>query len=103
MNGRIHQEKTPEGRLAAVCRSLMTQLEARNRTTGVGPAEPDFADFREALRPYIQRELLLARIEEARKSAGVLLTMRVRELADELYALDKIIPKEFKVAEVPKQ
>jgi hypothetical protein len=101
VNARIHHDETPEGRLAAVCRSLMTQMDTRYRKTGVGPAEPDYADFRDALRPYVQRELLLARIEEARKSAGVLLTMRIRELAEELYAVDRIITEEFKAAEAP--
>lgn len=103
LNGRIHSDPTPEGRLAAVCRSLMTQMEARYRKTRVGPSEPDCADFREALRPYVKRELLLARIEEARISAGVLLTARVQELANELYAIDKIIPEDFQAEESPKR
>jgi len=74
----------------------------RHHKTKVGPSEPDFADFREALRPYVQRELLVARIEEARRSAGVLLTARMRELADELYAIDRIIPEDFTAAEPKK-
>jgi hypothetical protein len=81
----------------------MTQMEARHRKTGVGPAEPDYGDFREALRPYVQRELLLARIDEARKSAGERLTSRMKELATELYAIDRIMPGEFNLAEGPKQ
>lgn len=70
------------------------QMDKRHRKTGVGPAEPDYADFRDALRPYVQRELLLARIEEARKSAGAILTARMRELAAELYEIDRVIAAE---------
>jgi hypothetical protein len=103
MNGRIHHDPTPEGRLAAVCRSLMTQMDTRHRKTRVGPAEPDYADFREALRPYVRREILIARIDEARKSAGARLTSRVAELADELFEVDKIITDDFNAAEAKKK
>ena len=47
-----------------------------------------------SLRPYVRRELLLARIDEARKKHSVALTARVRELANELAECEKQIPKE---------
>jgi len=55
--------------------------------------EPDYADFRDVLRPFIQRELLNARIDEARKTSGAVLTLRVKELAAQLHALK--FPDEF--------
>lgn len=48
---------------------------------------PGYVDFREALRPFVQRELLRARIHEARQTSGAILTARVKELARELEAL----------------
>lgn len=94
MNGRTHEERTPEARLAAVARSLMIKMESAHHKTGVGPKEPDYADFRETFRPYILRELLLARIDEARKNAAVVITSRVKELAAELHECEKLLPKE---------
>jgi hypothetical protein len=94
MNGRKLEENTPEARLAAVARSLMIKMESKYLKSGVGPKEPDYADFREALRPYVRRELLLARIDEARKTAATAITSRVKELAAELHECEKLIPKE---------
>lgn len=94
MNGRKYEEQTPEGRIAAVARSLMITMEDRHNKNGTGPREPDYADFREALRPYLRQELLLARIDEARKTAATAVTARVRELASELAECQKLIPKE---------
>jgi hypothetical protein len=84
MNGRIDHDATPEGRIAAVAKSLGIQMAESRRKTGKGPSEPDYADFRDVLRPFIQRELLLARIDEARKISGRALTERVKELARQL-------------------
>lgn len=94
MNGRIHDEKTAAGRLAAVARSLILKMDKEHRKTKVGPTEPDYADFREAFEPYIQRELLLARIDEARITASMALTGRVKELSLLLAECEKLIPKE---------
>lgn len=95
MNGRTHhQELTPEGRLAVVVRSLVLKLQEQHRMTGVGPREPDYSDFRDALRPYVRRELLFARIDEARKTAATALTSRMKELAVELLNCELEIPQE---------
>ncbi len=88
MNGRVHHDDTPEGRMAAVARSLCIQMKNSLR-------EPDYADFRDVLRPFLQRELLNARIDEARKTSGRALTQRVRELAKELQAIK--FPDEFEL------
>jgi hypothetical protein len=97
MNGRVHEDHTPEGRLAAVARSLAIKMSEGYKQRGFGPREPDYADFREAFRPYIHRELILARIEEARKSQADRLTSRMRELTVELLLVDK------QIAEVSKK
>lgn len=89
MNGRIDQDATPEGRLAAVARSLAIRMAGRKK-------EPDYADYRDALRPFVKRELLLARIEEARQSSGAVLTARVAELAKELDEVNSQITDTFK-------
>ena len=88
MNGRINHDDTPEGRIAAVARSLCIQMQKDKR-------EPDYADFRDALRPFLKRELLNARIDEARKNSGLRLTARVRELAAELQAIT--FPDEYQL------
>lgn len=90
MNGRIDSEATPEGRLAAVARSLALRLAKDKR-------EPDYADYRDALRPFVQRELILARIEEARKAHGVRLTNRIQELTMELAVVNAMIPERFRI------
>lgn len=87
MNGRIEHEDTPEGRIAAVAKSLCIQMADKRRDERRALTEPDYADFRDVLRPFIQREILTARIDEARKTLGSTLTDRVRELAAQLYAL----------------
>jgi hypothetical protein len=84
MLGRVHGDETPEGRLAAVARSLAVEMANQQHQTGCGPSEPDYADYRDALRPFIRRELLLARIDEARRVAGLGLTARMEQLATEL-------------------
>ena len=75
MNGRINAEATAEGRIAAVAKSLCYQMREKVKR------EPDYADFRDVLRPFIQREILMARADEARKSFGHNLTVRMVELA----------------------
>ena len=97
MNGRIKHADTPEERIAAVARSIAFDIEQRHARTGNGPTEPDYADFREALRPYILRELILARIDEARKSISLYLTKRVKELAAELAECEQQIPEEHRL------
>jgi len=100
MNGRIDGEKTPEGRLAAVAMSVILQMQLRAledaacRSCGRIAAlrQPDYADFRDAMRPFIERELLLARINEARSGNGKLLTSRIQELCADLAELNRQLP-----------
>jgi hypothetical protein len=87
VNGRIKHDETPEGRIAALARSLCLQMAEEQKATGRGPTEPDYADFRDVLRPFIQLELLRARIDEARKTSAHSLTARMRELDEQVLAL----------------
>lgn len=81
MNGRIYREATPEGRIAAAARSLMLKMGPFRNT-------PDYADFRDALGPYIEREILKAQFDEAQRSGTF---HRVMELRDKLTAIEKEI------------
>lgn len=78
MDGRIHHEPTPEGRLAAVVLSVAIQMRDHEKT------EPDYADYEECLRPFLQRELILARMQELQKATSAVMTVRLAELAREL-------------------
>jgi hypothetical protein len=95
--GRLRGETTPEGRLAAVASCLAVSMADEHVRSAAGPAAPDYADYREALRPYILRELLLARIDEARKSISLHLTGRVKELAAELAEIESGLPAEHRL------
>jgi hypothetical protein len=59
-----------------------------------GGKEPDYADYRDAMRPYVKRELLLAQIAEARHLSADALTSRVAQLALELAEVNKEIASE---------
>lgn len=88
MNGRqTFEAANPTERIAAVAKSTITELERKfpGRTA-------DYADFRDALDPYVKRELILARIAEARTSSAAVLTDRIKSLAAELAEAEKLIP-----------
>ena len=74
MNDRIFDEPTPEGRIAAACRTLWHRMREdaarRGKPKGDYSSEADYADYRDALRPYVQRELTLARIDELKSLPG---------------------------------
>jgi hypothetical protein len=56
--------------------------------------EPDYADYREALRPYIQRELLQARLDEISEYSGTpAAAFRSKSLRQQLAELDRAITK----------
>ena len=86
MNGRIAAADTPEDRLAAVVVSRLLRLPEPERW------HLDYADFAEALRPFVQRELLMARMEERNMtSAGN--DARKRELFNSLLLIEQQIAK----------
>lgn len=67
MNGRIHLEDTPEGRVAAAARTCFEQ-KSRCQTCHHTPMVCDYADLREFLQPHVVKELLDARLDEAQKA-----------------------------------
>jgi hypothetical protein len=67
MNGaRYEGSESVEGRLAAVVMQLFNSFEERNRKENRSEIV-DYADVADALRPYVQKEILHARIEEVRE------------------------------------
>jgi hypothetical protein len=78
MDGRITSEPTPEGRLAAVAYSVMVQMRDHEKK------DADYADYRDCLRPFVHRELILVQLEVLRRSSGADMSLRVSELAKDL-------------------
>ena len=68
MNGaRYEGGETAEARLAAVVMELLHSIDQRNLRQQRNDMV-DYADITAAIRPYVQKELLHARIEEIRES-----------------------------------
>jgi hypothetical protein len=86
MNGRAtDQDTSPEARIAAVARALQLKFDPDSKV-------PDFADYRDAIRVFVRKELILARIDEARKCGGLMVQGRVAELGITLAECEKEIP-----------
>jgi hypothetical protein len=94
--GRFNNEDTPEGRLAAIAVMLAVEFEDRYARTRVGPQKPDVADLREALRPYVLRELLHARIEESERVIDTRV-VRTTQLVKQLYEVEAMLPMEHRL------
>jgi hypothetical protein len=67
LNGRIHLEDTPEGRIAAAARVCFEE-KSRCQTCNRTPMVCYYADLREFLQPITLKELLAARTDEAKKA-----------------------------------
>lgn len=80
MNGRYHVAETPEDRIAiaVIAAERKYRLEFPQ---GVTPGQVFYADF---LRPFIERELLAAKLAELHKISAVQIRERERELANAL-------------------
>jgi hypothetical protein len=91
MNRRIESDDTLEGTLAAVAWKMRLLAAKKYRETGGQhtPPEPDYADFREAFRPYVRCWEIRARIDQARKTSAKSLTEIVEELARDLGIYEK--------------
>jgi hypothetical protein len=83
MDRKLHGPSA-ESRLAAVVRELIVRMQKPY------PHVPDLADFRDELRPFVQRELLMARIEELQRYGTF---SHVMELQKELDAANSEIAK----------
>ncbi len=79
-NIRITGEDSPEARIAAVC------VETCRRVKLLTGRSPDYADFRDDIRKFIQLELLLARLEGIRVGPHD----RAQMLADTLLSLSEL-------------
>jgi len=67
MNPRITIAASPAERIAAVARSLVARMARCPICEDPQsiPKAPDYADFRDEIEPFLQFELLKARLEEA--------------------------------------
>lgn len=81
-NPRIGQEGTPEARIAAAARDLVIRMAQPC------PNIPDYADFRDELRPFVRREILAARLEEVMRYGSF---PRAIELRNEIEAVNSEI------------
>jgi hypothetical protein len=67
MDPRILNESSPAARLAAVARSIVMRMARCSLCQrDVPPNKPDYADLRQALNPFIELELIKARLAEAK-------------------------------------
>ena len=82
MNGRYHVAETPQDRLAIAVIAAARKYE-KEFPNGVAPGQVFYADF---LRPFIERELLAARMDELHKLSAQQIRHRERELAESLAA-----------------
>ncbi len=77
----------PEERIATVCKAVHERFHP-------GTFQPDTADYRDAIAPFVEREILIARIEEARQCAAISLNDRMSKLNRELQSVEMRIAKE---------
>jgi hypothetical protein len=94
MSDRFRGQTTGHGRLAVIVIEHRSAVREQFRKTQAGPEDIDIRDTDQALRPYFLRELVLDRIDQARKQAGRSLTERMEELAKELADVEREIPPE---------
>lgn len=81
MNSRIIGEETPEGRIAAVVKTLIAEMREKFRKRIPEYREPDYADLRDAIKPYLELEICRARIAEVNWSRTIdFRSVRMREL-----------------------
>jgi hypothetical protein len=97
MNGRIELEPTAAGRLAAVVASLNHQFTEKRSETGSGPVAPDLADYRAKLEPFVELEIVKARIDEVRQSSSAVVEARMQELTKKLYEIIRKLPDSYKL------
>jgi hypothetical protein len=95
VNGKLNHEDTPEGQLAAVAVLLATRMKDNHIKNGNGPSEPDVADLKEVLRPFVHRLLIKARLDESERIIDFKLERRA-DLIRQLYILEAQIPKELR-------
>jgi hypothetical protein len=94
VNGRILQEETPEGRLAAVVKTLFLEMRRKFANRLPEYREPDYADIRDTIKPFLDREICAARLKEAEWNRTLdFREVRIRELTQELLKLTERLPE----------
>lgn len=90
---RIRLAGTLEEQLAVISRWLPVQMADAHRCNGgVGPMAPDYADFRDAFRPFVRRAIILARIDESKRTPpSARVVERVEDLTSELADVEEQI------------
>jgi hypothetical protein len=63
---RYQAATTPEGRLAAVVKEILYDFSERNRREGTFDIV-DYVDLERVLKPYVQKELALARVAQVQE------------------------------------
>jgi hypothetical protein len=91
-----HEDATALARIAAAARHVQLKDDPQSRT-------PDYADYEAGLRLYVEKELILARIDEARLCGGLAMTARIAELAILLAECEKAIPAESRWQSGPRR
>jgi hypothetical protein len=80
-------EDTPAGRLAIVARSLVMSM------TDPVSYTPAYDDFREAFEIHIERELLLVRLDEAKRSSTFQRALEIQRALDDVNKRIRETPK----------
>ena len=100
MNGSWQEAKTPNQRLAIIIKDYLRNLEDAPERDGKGifPATNVGAtDIAEYIDPFLERERILARIEEAKILLGIE-AARITELVNQLFKLEsERIPPQFRL------
>lgn len=97
MNGSSTAKGSTTEQVVEVIDSLIRSIYEEFRKTDQGLRRiPDKADIRQAIKPFIERGELMARVDEARKTSAAALTARMVELLGELIKVEGEIPKKFK-------
>jgi len=93
MNPRIHGERTPARRLAALLREYL------NRFLDPPPAVPDYADIHQDIELYVHREEFAIRLQEIAEAAlgtrGTDAQEYFRKRTIELQTLDRLNEQEI--------
>ena len=55
--------------------------------------DPDYADYRDALKPFLRREMIMASMRDLQHTTGATLTFRTAELGKELVEVNMEIAK----------
>jgi hypothetical protein len=97
MNGRIHNAITATKRIAAAARSIQTQMQKSLTSVEKLRDVPDYTDYEKKLDPWVRRELVIARIDQAKTDAAKDLTKTIMELAEELAEIEKELPSEYRL------